>query len=111
MSAEPTYYLFLAGDPCPTWIERLETDAWDARVEFVAETEVLRYPDRVEIRPLFPLTDERPYFLNVIATGCSFCRVIGGPTTVLGWSRHFPHALPPDLAALASIEWNEDWKP
>jgi len=89
---EPTYYLFLAGDACPEWIERVVPPWSGIHVSFCADAEAFRYHDRVEIRPLFPLTSEHPAYLYISGDGSA--EIHGAPTVVLGTSRHFPSPSP-----------------
>lgn len=90
------YHLFLAGDACPSWIERIEPPANGACVVFTADAEAIRFEDHVEIRPLFPLTEERPHFIAFYNASGEHVVFHGAPTHIQSTSRHFPDVPLPD---------------
>lgn len=109
----PAYYVFLAGDLVPRWIERVEPPESGFVLDFGVDCEVFRHPGHVEVYPLVPLVPEGPALMRGYRPAGGrypgVVTIVGGPTRISGYSRHFPnHGLGGTGVALGRADGGRD---
>lgn len=86
----PEYHLFLAGEPVPSWVERLECDNPTWRMTFAVDCEVFRFVNVVRVSPWALGAGTLINCYSTDGTPADYVRIIGAPTELISHSRHFP---------------------